>query len=317
MNTKEFHSAELLSRPPRPIRYLVDGLLPLGGLADVSGPPGEGKSTIMLSAADHISRGAKWFGRAVQQMPVAWVSGEASGEDALQRDLHRLGAGEDCDILFLLPESEMFRFDKQSGWWTTTPEGAAVFQRCRDAGIGLVVLDTIGSLCAGLVEVDNDQGRQLARHIRKELAVTGMTCISVSHTNQASARDAVDWRLHYLSRAGGNGFPGAIRLAAGVSALRPEDAAALGGRVAANEICAARMVALGVSKHNEMPRPSWNNNSPAIFEIKQNGELVLVVDGEGVALHQRQGRQAKVKQESGVDKYGLRPLPPGFGGKNG
>lgn len=54
---KEFHSAELLARPARPITWLVDGLLPLGTLGDVSGPPGDGKSTILLSLADHVSCG--------------------------------------------------------------------------------------------------------------------------------------------------------------------------------------------------------------------------------------------------------------------
>lgn len=302
---KEFHSADLLSRAPAPIQWLVEGLLPLGALGDMSGQPGDGKSTILLSLSDHISRGAKWFGQATQQTPVAWISGEASGADVIQRDLHRLRAGVDSDILFLLPDSEMFRFDRQAEAWVTTAEGAAIIQRCRDAGIGFVVLDTIGSVCAGLQEIDNDQQRQLARHLRREL--TGMTSVCVSHTNQASAKDDLDWRLHYLSRAGGNGFPGAIRLAGGVSSLKPDDAAKLGGRITGDEIAGSRLVAFGISKHNEMPRPGWNNASPAVFEIKPDGELVLVADGEGVALHQRQRRTAKKKGDEGekIDPWSL------------
>lgn len=292
---KEFHSADLLSHPPAPIEWLVADLLPLGALGDVSGPPGDGKSTLLLSLADHVSRGAQWFGHATRQAPVVWISGEASGADVIQRDLHRLHAGEDSDILFLLPEAEMFRFDRQTGGWITTTEGAAIIQRCRDAGVGFVVIDTIGSVAAGLVEVDNDQQRQLARHLRRELA--GMTSLSVSHTNQASAKDDLDWRLHYLSRAGGNGFPGAIRWAAGVSSLKPADAAALGQRVTQDEISATRLVAFGVSKHNEMPRPAWSNASPAIFEIAQSGEISLVADGSAVALHQRQQRVASAKKK--------------------
>ncbi len=283
---REFHSTELLSRPLKPIDYLVDGLFPLGTLGDVSGPPGDGKSTILLSLADHISSGRTWFGRRVRQMPVAWISGEASGEDAIQRDLHRIKAGQDSDILFMQPEEEpMLRFDKSLARWVTTAEGAAILQRCRDGGVGFAVFDTIGSLCAGLVEIDNDQQRQLARHLRRELGC--MSGATVSHTNQASARDELAWRLHYLSRAGGNGFPGAVRWAAGVSQLQEDDAERLGGRITREEIRGSRLSAFGVSKHNEMPRPACNNSSPMVFEIKPDGELVLLVDGDVLARHQR------------------------------
>lgn len=283
---KEFHSSALLAKQPQPIEWVVDGILPLLTLGDVSGPPGDGKSTILLSLCASVSAGCEWFSHNVRQMPVAWVSGEASGEAALCRDLWRLRVTEDADILFLMPDEAMFRFDRLAGQWNTTPEGAAIFQRCKDAGIGLIVIDTIGSVTAGLQEIDNDQQRQLARHIRKE--TLGMTSLLVSHTNQASAKDSLDWRLHYLSRAGGNGFPGAVRWAAGVSKLQAQDAERLGGRVTTDEIESSKLVAFGVSKHNEMPRPAGaSNDAPLIFEIRPDGELVLVASGEAIALHRR------------------------------
>lgn len=303
---REFHSTELLSRPLKPIDYLVDGLLPLGTIGDVSGPPGDGKSTILLSLSDSISAGRPWFGRRVRQMPVAWISGEASGEDAIQRDLHRIKAGQDSDILFIQPEEEpMFRFDKSLARWITTAEGAAILQRCRDGGVGFAVFDTIGSLCAGLVEIDNDQQRQLARHLRRELGC--MSGVTVSHTNQASARDELAWRLHYMSRAGGNGFPGAVRWAAGVSQLQEDDAERLGGRITQDEIRGSRLAAFGVSKHNEMPRPGCNNSSPMVFEIKPDGELVLLVDGDVLARHQRSNpprQRGGKKAKDGAGKAG-------------
>lgn len=275
---REFHSAHLLSIKPKPISWLVEGILPLGTLGDVSGPPGDGKSTILLSLAEHISTGRTWFGYRVSQTPVAWVSGEASSEDAIARDLWRLGASQEADILFLLPSREMFRFSKQDGAWHTSDEGGKVLQRCRDAEIGLLIIDTIGSVCAGLIEVDNDQTRQLARHIRKETA--GMTTVCISHTNQASVRDELSWRLHYLSRAGGNGFPGAIRWAGGVSKLQEQDPEKLGYRVTKDQILSLKLVAFGISKHNEMPRPtSCNNDAPLIFEIRADGALVLADTG--------------------------------------
>lgn len=316
---KVFHSAALVSRPAKPIKWLIEGLLPLGTLGDISGSPGDGKSTLALSLADHISRGQRWFGRAVQQMPVVWISGEASDEDAVQRDLQRLNAGRDSDITFILPDEEMFRWDQYKSAWVTTSEGSAVLKHCQEIGAGFIITDTGGSLCAGLKEIDNDQQRQFARYMRRELLLAAhieielvrrqQTGLNISHTNQMSQKDDLEWRLHYLSRAGGNGFPGAIRWAAGVSLLRPDDAKRLGGRVTEDEIVEARMFAFGISKHNEMPRPSWNNRSPAIFDIKQSGELVMIADGEAIAMYQRSEAAAKPAPAStDADKYGLRPM---------
>lgn len=270
---KEFHSASLLATPPDPLDYIVDGLLLRGGGGDVAGMPGSCKSTILLSMSAAISTGASWFGLRTACTPAAWISGEASSEKAIQRDIHRLHVGE-SDILFMLPDDVMFRWiDDQ---WITTQEGRAVIDRIRVLGIGFIVMDTIGSLVAGLQEVNNDQQRQLARHLRHEL--DGLTWLTVSHTNQSSAKDTLAWRLHYLSRAGGNGFPGAVRWAAGATLLSGEDDALAVG-LEDYDVADRRLIAFGASKFNEQPPTCWTNNTPAIFELKKDGSLMLFKDG--------------------------------------
>lgn len=321
----EFHSFDLLSKPAPGIKYLIDKLLPVGTVGDVSGPPGDGKSTILLSLVAAVSLGEKWFGHLTKKTRVAWISGEASSSDAIARDLHRLQISKEADILFLLPEEPLFKFDRQISGWVTTAEGGSIFQRLRDAEIGFAVIDTIGSLVAGLQEVDNDQQRQLARHIRAE--ASGKTVITVSHTNQASTKEALDWRLHYLSRAGGNGYPGAIRWAAGVTRLQESDAGKIGDRLTSVEISDAKIVAFGISKHNEMPQPPSNNYSPMLFEIKETGELVLIADSTAVKLHQRANAAAVAARKKSsatsipditgvvkVGRFGLRPFPSAEGG---
>ena len=273
---KEFHSFCLLSAPPKPIQYAVEGLIQLFGQHDISGPPGEGKSTIVLSLVSSISAGRSWFGLATRKLKVGWITGEASSDEAIGRDLHRLKVV-DADIIFILPDAALFKFDGREQQWNTTAEGATVLQRLRDVGVQLLVLDTVGSVVAGSKEIDNDQQRQLARHLRVE--TKGFTVVTISHTNQSSAKDTLDQRLHYLSRAGGNGFPGAIRWAGGVSALQDQDIEPLG--LDKNDI-KRRLVAFGASKHNETPRPGWNNRTPAIFEIRPDGALVLFSDGRQV-----------------------------------
>lgn len=289
---KVFHSADLVSRPDKPIKWLIEGLLPDKTGGDISGPPGDGKSTIAMSIADHVSRGADWFGHKTKKVPVGWITGEASDEDAVERDMKRLNVPVGSDIIVILVEEPMFRWEPAgAGRWITTDEGVAIINRCHEAGVGFSVIDTVGSVVAGLKELDNDQQRQLARHIKRSLH---MAHITISHTNQSSAKEDLDWRLHYLSRAGGNGFPGAIRWAAGVSKLQPQDAEKLGGRVTRDEIEQAKLVAFGISKHNEMPRPSGcNNNQPMIFEIRPDGSLTLIADGTVVGLYQRQAAGTK------------------------
>jgi len=257
----------------------------MGG--DTSGMPDSGKSTILLSMAAAISTGAPFGGLKTAQTPCAWISGEASGGDVLQRDLHRLKVGGESDILFMLPNDVLFRWVDDK--WTTTEEGCAVIQQLRELQIGFVVIDTIGSLCAGMQEVNNDQQRQLARHLRDEFA--GLSYHTISHTNQASAKDELSWRLHYLSRAGGNGFPGSQRLAAGVSRLcvgRQGNAAtetnegdAFG--ISKTDVINKKLVAFGISKNNEAPPAVWTHQHPAVFEIRRDGGLVLVKDGRECA----------------------------------
>jgi len=295
---KKFHSAELLAKQPKKIEYIVHGLIPAGGICDISGPPGEGKSTIALSLANSISTGTGWFGVKTNKAAVAWVSGELSGADAAARDLHRLKADSDCDITFLLPDSEMFRFDSKNEVWITTVEGKAVLAEIFTLGIKVAFFDTNGSIVAGSKEIDNDQQRQLARHIKRE--ANGLTVITISHTNQSSARDELSWRLHYLSRAGGNGFPGAIRWAAGVSAIHLADASLLGLKV--EDVNNRHLVGFGVSKNNEMPTPNWTNKRPAIFEITADGGLVLVKSGTTMSEKQaKKNKYARTSAAAGGD----------------
>lgn len=295
---KKFHSAELLATPSKPISYLVGNLMPAGGILDVSGPPGEGKSTIILSLASCISTGASWFGLAVKKSRAGWITGEASDGDAIGRDLTRLQASTKSDITFLLPDSEMFRFDPHEQKWVTTTEGKDVLSEVRALRIEFLVIDTVGSVIAGSKEIDNDQQRQLARHIRAE--TIGLTTTTIGHTNQASAKDNIDWRLHYLSKAGGNGFPGAVRWASGVSQIHPRDAAALG--IKEDVIGSRRLVAFGASKHNEMPAPCWTNRKPAIFEIKPDGALVLYKDGREIEAAKKTQPKPPVKPVANGNK---------------
>ena len=50
--------AHLLATPPPKIAWAIDGLLPVGTVGDIFGPPGEGKSSLTLDFAIAVASGA-------------------------------------------------------------------------------------------------------------------------------------------------------------------------------------------------------------------------------------------------------------------
>lgn len=59
--------------------YLIKGWLPLRGTGWVFGPPGSGKSFVVLDAGCHIAAGMDWRGHRVKQGPVVILAGEGIG----------------------------------------------------------------------------------------------------------------------------------------------------------------------------------------------------------------------------------------------
>ncbi|PZP62252.1 MAG: hypothetical protein DI596_03830 [Azospira oryzae] len=284
-------AAELLASPAPQIDWLVHGLIPLGTVGDVFGPPGDGKSTIVMDLALSISSGAgSWFGLRCASGQVVILGGERSGKDALARDLHRAAQGRRPDrgmLLFpCLADADfppMWRWDRQAQEWCATDWCQALTAWLAASPPVLVIIDTLLSVASGLDVLDVSQGYSLGQTIRRWARdLGGPTVLTVSHTSQAMARDELPWRLHWLSRQGSSGFPGAVRWAAGVSRIKDDDelAKVLGLAERARE---GGLVALGVSKHNEMPRPVWNNQAPAIFHQRADGSLLLVKDGREVS----------------------------------
>lgn len=278
-------AAELLDKPAPPIDWLVDGILPTGTVGDVFGPPGEGKSTLLLHLAMTIATGAgSWFGRRCSSGRVVVLGGEKSSAGAAARDLHRVWRDRKAERgqLAISPENEpLWRWDRQSRSWALTNVGqteTAALAVCRPA---LVVLDTSMAVAAGGEQLDNVAQYDFGRTVQRWARDLGTTALSVSHTNQASAKESVAWRLNYLSRAGGNGTPGALRWLAGVTRVRADDdlAKLLGLE---DEAARKKLVAFAVSKNNEIPTPPWHPHAPAIFEIKEDGSLLLVLDGREV-----------------------------------
>lgn len=278
--------AGLLEAPPPKIEWAIEGLLPVGTVGDIFGPPGEGKSSLTLDLAIAVSsRAGVWYGLPCIAGPVVLLGGERSGIAAFARDLHRASQGRNVDPgMLVLPQNEhgdcppMWAWDKHSDQWATTPWGKRVNEWVLAIKPVLMIIDTLASAASGSDIVNQSQQYSLGVAIRQWAKMLGdPTVLTISHTNQASATQELAYRLHYLSRAGGNGLPGSLRWIAGVTRLRGGEMDMVpGGHDYDPRDPVKRYIAVGVSKNNEMALPVWTPERPAIFQMTTDGSLALV-----------------------------------------
>jgi hypothetical protein len=81
-------AADLLDSQEEHIDYLIDGLLPKGGIMLLVGKPKCGKSVAARNLALAVCRGSSFLGRATQQAPVLWLcleetKGAANGRSVI------------------------------------------------------------------------------------------------------------------------------------------------------------------------------------------------------------------------------------------
>lgn len=91
---------ELLAEPDEIAQWLVDELLPDGGLSFVVAKPKVGKSTLAQNLAFCVSRGQKFLGRGTVKGPVIYLALEEKKSE-LKGHFRRMGMTGDDDIVFL------------------------------------------------------------------------------------------------------------------------------------------------------------------------------------------------------------------------
>jgi hypothetical protein len=160
-----------------PPEFIIDGLLENRGFTAVIGPPGVGKSGIVLDMAACISLGRPWLGRRTMRQPVLYLPGEGlSG--AVQRLLawesaHDLDVGDDL----LIGDSVIQVAASNEAW-------SAVVSRMLEYRVGLVIIDTFARASVGLEENSaTDVGKAIAKfdQVRK---ATGAGVMVVHHTRK-------------------------------------------------------------------------------------------------------------------------------------
>ena len=84
--------SELLAEPDERVSWIVDGLLPSGGLSLLAGKPKAGKSTLARCLALSVARGLPVIGRDTVAGPVIYVALEDKRSE-VKKHLREMGAG--------------------------------------------------------------------------------------------------------------------------------------------------------------------------------------------------------------------------------
>lgn len=175
---------EIVVSPTSP--DLVRGLLPRAGLAVVYGPPGCGKSFLVLDVALHVADGRSWAGRRVTRAGVVYVAAEA-GEGFKRRVVaarDRLGlAAADFALITAAPNLGAANGD------TTALVQAIRMQTLRLGWKpGVVVLDTLARVIPG---VDENSAKEVGRFVANAEAIgRDLRCLVLAVHHQGKNAEA-------------------------------------------------------------------------------------------------------------------------------
>lgn len=127
---------------PRPT-WRIKGVLPAQGIGAVYGPPGCGKSFLVLDMAGAIGSGRDWFGHPVERCPVLYLSLEGEHGIVNRVAAYTVRHGE-LEARFLLESLDVRKPGDRNAL-------IAAIQRERLAG-GVLILDTLNRAAPGFDE---------------------------------------------------------------------------------------------------------------------------------------------------------------------
>lgn len=167
--------------------WLVDDVLPVGGLAVIYGASGAGKTFAVLDLVACVARGQPWRGRYVEQATVAYVVAEGSG--GFRKRLSAYAQHHDVDLngvpLHVLDAAPNL---------LEASEAKEVIRGLQALGeVGVVVVDTLAQTTAGGNEnAAEDMGKALA-HCKRIHQATGALVLLVHHSGKDQAKGARGW----------------------------------------------------------------------------------------------------------------------------
>lgn len=174
-----YSTTELIQLPPP--TWLVDHVLPAGGLVGLYGRPGAGKSFLAIDLALCVAMGRPWHGHEAQKQFVLYVSAEGGTGIAKRVSawLSSNGVSPSCPAIGWITESLPI--------YATSEDMAVLFRRLDEEVQQypkLVVIDTLARCLDGDENQQEDMGRFIAGvdRMRHEW---GATVIVVHHTRKS------------------------------------------------------------------------------------------------------------------------------------
>lgn len=210
--------AQLLALPPK--QWLVDQVLGAGDIGMIFGPPGSGKSFIVIDMIFAACRGAQWAMRfdTARALSVAYCAGEGLGglpqRFAAAAQYH--GVGDLPNFTFFDSAPQLFTPEREGGNATAETIGRFVRewqQRRKDGAAGaldVLIVDTLHSATAGADENSAQDMGQVLSAVKAASKALGCAVILVHHSNKAGTgergssamRGAMDFMIEIKPTAG-------------------------------------------------------------------------------------------------------------------
>lgn len=210
--------ADLLALPPK--EWLIEPVLGPGDIGMIYGPPGSGKSFLVIDAIFAACRGVRWAMRfdTTRALAVAYCAGEGLGglPQRFAAAAQQHGVDDLPKFTFFDSAPQLFTPDREHSDATAETIGRFVRewqQRQKDGTAGaldILIVDTLHSATAGADENSAQDMGQVLSAVKAASKALGCAVMLVHHSNKAGTgergssamRGAMDFMIEVKPTAG-------------------------------------------------------------------------------------------------------------------